>query len=349
MHRFQLLALVLMMAATPHFNRAASPVDVSAAVTWFDTLGYPDTKATPICAGSRLGSWIQTGGQTPENRFVEGFLVGKEPGAFTVYICSIADFKDRFSQLEPYPAMTTVHFVQKLTGPVYSHIDYEVLDFQKVSSEALDRVSKQASTPQKDGGGLEWGHFVGTIVRIFAFARACMQSLTETGSALMDFAANIPDEQNGKVEPAQLRDFLQQQLGDAALTEAEGAFGDQSKSWSDLLKAYEGFDKQFPANHRVAYARESVELLQKMIVAEAAHHPKPLDQMSPDEQVAEYIYQLQNLKDEMWIMYGKYPDDASTPDGKQILTPVDRLVDLGPKAVPQLIVALDDRRFTHRS
>jgi hypothetical protein len=68
--------------------------------------------------------------------------------------------------------------------------------------------------------------------------------------------------------------------------------------------------------------------------------------MSPDEQVAENIYQLRNLHDAEWVMYERYPDEAPTVAGKRVLTPVDRLVDLGQEAVPQLIAALDDRSFT---
>ena len=48
----------------------------------------------------------------------------------------------------------------------------------------------------------------------------------------------------------------------------------------------------------------------------------------------------------MWIMHGRYPIYASARAGAEVVTPVHRLVDLGHAAVPQLIEALDDRRFT---
>lgn len=68
--------------------------------------------------------------------------------------------------------------------------------------------------------------------------------------------------------------------------------------------------------------------------------------MSPTEQAAEAIYQLRNLGYVMWIMCNRYPLDARTTDGKEAITPVHRLVDLGPAAIPRLIEVVDDRRFT---
>jgi hypothetical protein len=195
--------------------------------------------------------------------------------------------------------------------------------------------------------GLCW-----TRPRISAFARACMQKrLSEKAAALMELAANIPDEQTGKKNPLMLRDQIQEQMGESILQKADEDAADTSISWAELLKAYENFGARFPASKRIAYAKETADMLKKMISEAEAHHPKPLDQMSPAEQVAENIYQLRYLGDGYsldWIMYSHYPVDARTWtwDHKQVVTPVHRLVDLGDKAVPQLIDALNDRQFT---
>ena len=347
MRRAALPSLILAMAAALPSSRAALPADVSAAVAWYDTLGYPDVKDLPYVRVA-TGSRGQVGNQTRENRFVEGFLVSADKEAFTIFICSVADFKDQFEFLdEPYPALTTVRFVRTIAGPAYSRVDYGILDFKKVSSGVLERVRAQVSKRGPDGG-LRWGRPVSHRVRIFAFARACLQKgLAETGAALMNLAANIPEEQTNKVDSAMLHDILQQQIGDTVIERAEVDFGSPSKTWADLLKPYDDFETRFPASKKIAYAREAAALLRKMITEEAAHLPKPLEQMSPEEQAAEYVYQLRNVGDEDWIMHSHYPDDlGTTPAGKQVFAPVDRLVDLGMQAVPQLIAALDDRRFT---
>jgi hypothetical protein len=347
--RLKLLAFAFaMLGAWSSPSRADLPANVSDAMAWYDTLGFPDTKDLQFVRVA-TGLWGQSGSNPPENRFAEGFLVSEEADAFTVFICSVSDFKDQFGMDEPYAPLTTVRFVRKDAGPAYEHVGYEVLGFDKASTAAMDRVRAQAAKTSMDGG-LIWGRPVSQRARIFAFARACLQKgLSETASALMMFAANIPDEQTGKADPRTLRETLQTQIGHAVLVKTEQDWRNPSISWVEQLKVYGSFAARYPASPKVAYAQEAADALKKMIAEEATHHPKPLEKMTPAEQVAENIYQLRFLGDGywlMWIMNSHYPIDARTRDGKEVITPVHRLVDLGQAAVPQLIEALGDRRFT---
>jgi len=344
--RLQLLAFAFafaMQGAWSSLGGADLPANVSGAVSWYDTLGFPDARDL-LYVRVATGSWIKSGNNPPDNRFAEGFLVSEEADAFRVFICSVSDFKDPYGTSEPHAPLTTVRFVRKNTGPAYEHVGYEVLDFDKASSDALDRVRRQSA---KTGGRLAWGRPVSHRARIFSFARACLQKgRSETASALMGFAANIPEEQTGKTEPQRLNEFLQQDFGEAVLLKAERDCGNPSISWAELLKVYGEFAKRYPASPKVGYAKEAAELLRKMIDEEGAHHPKPPDRMSAAEQVAENIYQLRYLTGAMWIVNSHYPIDAWTHEGKAAIRPALRLVDLGRAAVPQLIEALDDRRFT---
>ena len=327
-------------------SRATLPVDWTDAVAWYDSLGFPDTKELPyVRVATGQSKWRKLGAQPEENRYVEGFVVQEDPSAFTVFICSVSYFDDWTELSEPYPALTTVRFVPKTSGPAYQRVGYEVLDFKAVAADVLERVRAQATTPRD---GLQWGRRVSHRVRIFAFARACLQraDLLETGSTLMNLAANIPDEQTGEVDPRKFTSTLQQKLGDAVLTRAEAQFADSAMSWKELLKAYEQFEFRYPANQELAYAKEAAQLLRSAIAEDASHHPKPLEQMTPAEEVAEHIYQLRNMGRCQWVMNGHYPVYARSQAGGTDFTPVHRLVDLGYEAVPQLIAALDDRRFT---
>jgi hypothetical protein len=337
-------------------------VDVSAAISWYDTLGFPDVKEAPYVRVA-TGNYIVSGNQPPENQFVNGFLVSEDAEGFTVFLCSVADFQERFVRLESYPPLTTVHFVRKTHGPAHQRVDYEVLDFPKVVHELLVVVHDLQSGPkefearekafEKKYPGLrptfdfQWGWGLAHRVRLFSFARACQQKgFPDAAAELFDVAAKIPDEQTGKADVATLRDKLQQELGEAVLNQTEEKIGNPAILLTDLLKIYESFPATYPANKRVAYARESADVLRKMIAEEAAHHPKPLKEMSPEEQVAENIYQLRHATHVMWIRDAHYPamsDDWRKKDEK---TPIQRLVDLGNVAVPQLIAALDDPRFT---
>lgn len=342
---------------------AAPAEDVSPALTWYDTLGFPNCRDLPYVRVA-TGSSISSGNQPPENRFVEGFLLKEEPGAFTVFLCSVSDFQDRFALDEPYAPLTVQRFLRKPDGPAHKRVDYQVLDFLHVAEQVLARVSEIARGPEDFparektlaqrypglGGScnLQWGSPLSHRARIFAFARACQQKgLGATAARLFDISAEIPEEQTGQRDPAGLRDALQQQIGEAVYARAEESFGNPRVSLEEQLQIYASFATRFPASKQVAATEEAATLLRKMIADEAAHHPKPLAEMTPDEQAAENIYQLRHLGDGLWVMRPRYPFlSLEDRTGKETITPVHRLFDLDQAAVPRLIAALDDRSFT---
>src|SRR5690606_26857742 len=139
---------------------------------------------------------------------------------------------------------------------------------------------------------------------------------------------------------------IQQELGDAVLAIAEGRFADPNIPWEELLKPYEHFRTRFPASRRVAYALEAEEMLKFMIAEQASHPRMPIEEVTPAEQAAEHIRQLPNMEPCRWVMYEPYPIHVEGSGATDLKTPVHRLVDLGEEAVPQLIAALNDRRFT---
>jgi hypothetical protein len=315
------------------------------AVNWYDTLGYPDSQGLPYVRVA-TGLWSHTGNQPPEPTFTEGFLISEDKDSFTVFLCSISTFgiQAELSQPDAYAPLTTVRFVRRAIGEPHTHVGYEVQNLEKVAADALGRVSRQSTELRH---GLKWGRTLSHRARIFSFARACLQGgLSATASTLMDLAVHIPDEHPGKSDPRAFVSALQQQIGHSILTKAEADSYNPAISWSELLKTYDNFESRFPGSNRIAYARESSDLLRRMIAEDAAHRPKVLEEMSPEEQVAENIFQLRNLHVSMWIMNSRYPIDSRTGPGPAVITPLHRLVDLGMVAVPRLIESLDDRRFT---
>jgi hypothetical protein len=343
MRQGQLLVILLAVATWGPACGAQLSNDVRAALAWYDTLGFPNARDLPYVRVA-TGQWTQSGNGPRIGRFMEGFLVKDEPDAFTVFLCSISDFKRESEGPQPYESLSTVRFVRKTGGAPPERIDYEALDFNPVSLEALDRVRTESKTEMYK---LASEQPVAHRARIFAFARACLQKdLSETGSALMEITSQITEKDTPEVKPWLLRETLQREIGDAVLVKAEADCVDPSVSWADLLKAYQDFGTRFPGSPKVAYAEEAATVLRKMTAEEAAHHPVPYEQMSRPDQVAENIYQLRNLGHANWIMHSRYPVYAYGRDGKEVLTPVHRLADFGTAAVPQLIAALDDARFT---
>jgi hypothetical protein len=66
-----------------------------AAVAWYDTLGYPDAKDLPYVRVA-TGLTTQEGDQPAENTFMEGFLLRQDDTSFTVFLCSVSDFKKKW-------------------------------------------------------------------------------------------------------------------------------------------------------------------------------------------------------------------------------------------------------------
>jgi hypothetical protein len=320
---------------------ADAPVDLSDTISWYDTLGFPSVKSLPYVRVA-TGAYQIINGGPPENRYADGFLVSEDAKTFTVFVCSVSDFKDRSGSSEAYPPLQIAHFTRVSTGPEYKRVGYETLDFAKAASEALERATDQSKTEE----GLRWGRPVSHRARIIAFGRACEEEgLEEAGAALMNLAAKIPDEQSGKSDPARLKWGLQQDLANWAIEQAEAAGSRPETTWADLAETYEAIMMNYPESQKFTYAQDAAKVLRKMIADDAVHQSKLRTQMTISEQIAEDIYQLQNSKTDFWTT-GRYPDASFGPVGKNVVTPIHRLSDFGDQAVPQLIRALDDQRFS---
>ena len=172
---------------------ATVPAQTSDALAWYDTLGFPDATNLPYVRVS-TGRWTQSGNQPRENRFVEGFLVGEESKAFSVFICYVPDYRTLRYMGDAATALTTVRFVRKPDGPAYSRVEYQVLELEKAASETLQRGRDQVAKPDSFFS-LDWrNRALGYQTRVFALGRACLQNgLSDTGLALMNFAGNVVD------------------------------------------------------------------------------------------------------------------------------------------------------------
>jgi hypothetical protein len=336
--RFLAIAVAVMCI----LSGTARAGDLAEARTWYKTLGYPDVTNAPYVRVA-TGRWTSVNDQSRVNRFVEGFLLSEEPEAFTVFLCSVSTFEESFGSDEPYAALTTVRFVRRPDGPVAERIGFEKVDFKEAALAALARVQQQI---RADAYRLRFDRPASPRARIFAFAQACRQKdLEEIAFALEEQASQIPNGQTGRKDSRPIREILQDEISEAVLANAEGKFSDPSIPWCELVKPYEKFAERFPASKRIAYAQEAEAVLRKMIAEEAEHHPKPRAEMTKAEQIAEDIFQLRYLHVFHWIQ-GRYPVHAMYRDGTDKVESVEHLIDAGEAAVPALIEALDNHRFS---
>src|SRR5581483_5181569 len=109
----------------------------------------------------------------------------------------------------------------------------------------------------------------------------------------------------------------------------------------------EHFLKNFPDSEYQPRAQETAALLFQILAEDREHARKagpPLEQLGKKERIAELIFRLRDQNGHQWSQPGSC-DVFMTADGKED-SPAHRLVRFGYDAVPQLIEALDDQRFT---
>jgi len=138
------------------------------------------------------------------------------------------------------------------------------------------------------------------------------------------------------------------------------ALGDTSVSRPELLKLFRDFTKKYPNSQHAERATETVKILERMVKEDEEHAkktPKPFDEMTTEEQVAELIHQLrdQNGSQGGWRgscdifsdprdvgLFGEELGKKNRVSG----SPASQLVAIGEPALEQLIESVDDDRFT---
>jgi hypothetical protein len=128
-------------------------------------------------------------------------------------------------------------------------------------------------------------------------------------------------------------------------------FGDPKVSRPQLLAKMEAIARKHPHSPSTAKVRKAIAILKKMVKEDEAHARKrvgSLANLSKKEQIAEWIFQLREQNGEQYDLPGHCDifGDFHGLHRPKVPSPAHRLVDMGYDAVPQLIEALEDERFT---
>jgi len=124
----------------------------------------------------------------------------------------------------------------------------------------------------------------------------------------------------------------------------------------ELLQRFREIAKNYPQSSYAVRARESAEILTRMIQEDEVHAQKkirPLEEMTVREQVAELIFQLRDQNATQHSQPGSCNIFHDPRDGGWLSqkvegkgSPATQLVKLGDVALEQLIDAVDDNSFT---
>lgn len=295
-------------------------------IEWYDSLGYPDLSQLPTVSVA-TGWWSQSGNDPPTNQFVIAFLKQEEGDDFSVFGLDLVE--RRFTLT---PAGTAPH----------KAIFFEYLNLKEVAADQIEQVNNI----DPEDHWRRFGKQVSEPMEMLVLARACAANdLNQQAHDLLERAAALPDPRRGRGDADGLLDQLKRDHAHTMMWRAVVNFGNKDVKRPELLKQFEFVVKHFPDSEHHDRATKTIEMLRQMIAEDEEHAKtaKAVDKLKGDELVAELIFRLRDQNGQQWSQPGScniFLDER----GEE--SPADRLVALGFDAVPLLIKAIDDTRFT---
>lgn len=316
---------------------------------WWDTKGFPDVGKLPFVTLDE-----------PE-RGVVGDRHSKEREAFPAGAFLIRDDGKRVTLF--------LTDLQTLEAPLKAAtkgeekgwnraVEYRKADLAAWVRQGLDIVSKEGPEipwfDKSDPFGAHRWSIPNQAFRIAVLARALAArgedalARTMCDRALHEETRPAMTEQYGDDDPRPRASYesIQASIESESRVVLEERFGDPRLSWEDLLAAHEAWARAF--SPKSLSAKEgSIPILRRMAEdarARKASPPKPLDRQTPPERLQTLIHDLQEVGGtffDTWGFGGSQTDEKKGPQPANV-----QLEALGFDAVPALIEALDDVRFT---
>lgn len=302
-------------------STTVSQSDIRKAFAWFGKLGFPDVKD---CRYIRIatGQWSQHGNAPRQNTYLNAFLIDEKDNTFTALTQDL--FIRTFENTEP-------------NTPKHQQVAYEELNLEKEAKAYLNLLQ---NLPEEDHNR-RFGERLNERAEVFVLAWACSRNgLESLSQQLCNQAFSMKEIE----EKGSLIDLLQRDLGHSMMWRAVLLFRDPSVSRTEILSKFEDIVKKYPKSEQKPRAVKAVKILRKMVKEDQARkNLKPPEEMSTEEQIAELIYQLREQNGLQISQPGRCSIFLD-PRGEK--SPAQQLVNFGYDAVPLLINALEDKRFT---
>jgi hypothetical protein len=309
------------------------------AFAWYDGLGFPSCVGRPFVCLTRT-SEKPTEGEEPWS--TSGFLLAETPEAFTLI----------GSDVFPYTMErhSNGSVITKRPGALKS-----------IAQEALDALRDQIRTGSRGAvlpgiGRLCMGpaHSLETPAEVFVLARRCAESGFEGLAAdlLTADAKMIESGFYGKSTAGSLRACIAENIARSVHSKIVVEHGDSAVSRPRLLEEYREWLRLYPDSPLREKAEADARTLAAMVAEDAKHLAIPDDRLAAlpvGQRIQELIYRLRDQQGGQWSnpgspsIYGMNVLFGGTKKGE---TPAGRIEEIGMDAVPALIEALEDARFT---
>lgn len=305
---------------------------------WFDGLEFAKFADLPLIK-VETGPGSHYFDEEPDNFIEFGFLIEETEKGFTYWDLALEK-----------------NVLVKKTKDVANN--YRI-DFKryKISVAARELIKNLESESEQDWRGRifdRMGETISQTCEVFFLARACFQQNKEDEAAeLLTLAKTLSDHSRDvRLGEVSLKELLAMDLAHSLFWRIHLKFDDPKITRKELADDLEKMKKHFPNSLHFEQAVSMHSLILKMI-AEDKKHPLNLDwkKLSTKQQVSELIYQLRNQDGKQLTQPGScdifcYDTGFLQGKKKKSASPAKRLVDIGIAAVPQLIEALADNRFT---
>jgi hypothetical protein len=283
---------------------------------WFDTLGFPDLSNASFVRVS-TGWWSRTNNDAPVNSERLAFLLNQEGATFSVFTLDFSKYS--FTRT---PAGTEPHLT----------VAYEILDLKKTTHLELIQFIDPAAG-ERDMLGRRFGKMLSVRGEQFVLARGC------AANGLDQLAHDLLQTTGSQAERSA-------EFGHVLMWRAVLKFGTPEVSRAELLEEFRRFKKNFPDSQHIERAQDTAQLLEQMVREDKEHaqlKQPPFEEMTTEQQVAELIFQLRDQNGQQWSQPGSCDFFY---DSRGAESPASQLLEIGFGAVPQLIEAIEDKRFT---
>lgn len=299
---------------------------------WLDSLGLPDLTKTKFVRVA-TGAWSKYGDAPARNFYFHGFLLGTDGDDFTVFG---GDLRTRTFEKSA------------AGGEEYQRVGYESADPLKF----VDGIDMRTfgDPYQMEGGDRRHRYQISGAAELAVLAWGCSKlGHDKAAAALYDLALKAPNQDDSGDSATPFRKRLACDLAHAEMWTAVLKFGNPTESRERLRARFEHIVEHYPESKHVERAKEHAAQLATMVREDREHAErrqagKPVAELTGDERIAELIFQLREQNGRQYAQPGAC-DIFHTGDDKQD-SPAHQLVAIGYDAVPQLIEAIEDRRFS---
>ncbi|MCU0724252.1 MAG: HEAT repeat domain-containing protein [Planctomycetes bacterium] len=331
--RFPLAMLILLSITAVAVAAGDSPLDEAdrAAFAWFDGIGLPSCAGLPFV---RVDMVFQAREGKSQILTDGGFLLSEDDSGWTLLGANL------WSRTIP-----------KRQEGVSATL--ERLDLKMVAASEIARIRSQieGTSGEELGGRLGWvmREGIGEHASILGFARHCAENgLEAEAHDLLALARRLPHLRDGSPITGPIEKVAAEQLGESVLWGITLQFEDLTVTREKLLERLRAHLRSFPESTHRPMVEEAVRILAAMVAEDAAHRGLSAEELAAlpvAGRVRELVFRLRDQHGGQFMQPGS-PSIYCFDDAEDARSPARALETLGFDAVPALIEALDDERFT---